>query len=384
MQVHIERTHFLSVLKRAGAAVVPGSDQIYKACVLLAAEDRVMGTGNTGGILLRSNADTLHIKCEVTGDVRRAGRALLGHKRLFSIVSELPAGIIELTVNDKLQVKIKSLSSKRHFTMQSHDPESFPPLLAQEAGETLFGIEAKIFQQAAEETTFLVDKSYVDGVLLSPVDDKRFGLIGMSGRGLAVATAWFTKSTSRKELVIPRALLDAVSVLPGDQTELLVQATDRHVTVSCPGTTISCDQLQSSFPSVWESILAAAPKEKRFRMSSTALLESVRAVSVAAEVEGEERFVQIDLSYRNSECLVSTRKSATNFGEDELVVTDPSPGECVIHMDGQRLSQALRAFEPAEIDVYYDVIYNQEALLLKNENLSIALTPISDIKAKGG
>jgi DNA polymerase III sliding clamp (beta) subunit (PCNA family) len=376
MQVHIERTHFLSVLKRAGAAVVPGSDQIYKACVLLIAIDETL--------LLRSNADTLHIKCAVTGDIRKPGKALLGHKRLFSIVSELPAGIIELTVNDKLQVKIKSLSSKRHFTMQSHDPESFPPLLAQEAGETLFGIEAKIFQQAAEETTFLVDKSYVDGVLLSPVDDKRFGLVGMSGRGLAVATAWFTKSTSRKELVIPRALLDAVSVLPGDQTELLVQATDRHVTVSCPGTTISCDQLQSSFPSVWESVLAAAPKEKRFRVSSTALLESVRAVSVAAEVEGEERFVQIDLSYRNSECLVSTRKSATNFGEDELVVTDPSPGECVIHMDGQRLSQALRAFEPAEIDVYYDVIYNQEALLLKNENLSIALTPISDIKAKGG
>lgn len=377
MQVHIERTHFLSVLKRAGAAVVPGSDQIYKSCVLLTGDDQ-------GLLRMRSNADALHIQCEVTGDVRKAGKALLGHKRLSSIVSELPAGIIELTVNDKLQVKIKSLSSKRHFTMQSHDTGSFPAVLHQEMGDTLFGIEAKIFQQAGEETAFVIDKSYIDGVLLSPIDDKRFGLVGMSGRGMAVATAWFTKATSKDELVLPRALIEAVSALPGDQTELLIGATPRHVTVSAPGTTITCDQLQSSFPSVWESVVAAAPKDKRFRVSSTALLESVRAVSVAAEIEGEERFVQIDLSYQNASCLVSTRKSATNFGEDEVVIMDPSPGECLIHMDGHRLSQALRAFEPAEIDVYYDVIYNQQALMLKNENLSVMLTPVADVKAKGG
>lgn len=378
MKIHIERGQLLSVLKIVGAAVASTekSDKPYQSSVLVSA--------SAAGIAMCTNSSTLHIQSDVTGEIKEGGKALLSHKRLVNNVSQLPTGLVEITVNDKLQVKIKSLSSKRNFSMQALDPDLFPPVLAPDNDEPLFGIEAKIFQQVGGETGFVVDDSFIDGMLLSPIDDKRFGFVGMSGRGMSIATAWFTKSRTRNELVIPRALMEAIGALPGDQTELLLSATDRRVTVRAPGITLACDQLQQNFPSVWEGVKAAAPKDRRFRVSSTALLESVRAVSVAADAEGTERFVQIDLTYKDSQCIVSTRKGSSNFGEDEVPVRDPADGECIIHMDGARLSSALRAFEPADLDVFYDVMLGQAALLLQNENLSVFLTPMADVKAKGG
>ena len=54
-------------------------------------------------------------------------------------------------------------------------------------------------------------------------------------------------------------------------------------------------------------------------------LAPVNAVSVAADyVEGDERFVQIDTAYKDGQCLISTRQSEKNYGEDELIVTEPS------------------------------------------------------------
>lgn len=378
MQIHVERGHLLSVLKVAGGGVSEKSkaDKPYQMSVLFEA------TGEE--ISLRANSSMLHVQCRVSGAVKKSGSALIEHKRLVNNVAQLPNGLIEITVNDKLQVKIKSLSSKRNFSMPALDTELFPPALAPDDSEPLFGIEAKIFQQVGEETMFVVDESYVDGMLLSPIDDSRFYFVGLSGRGVSVSTAWFTKTRTRERLVIPRLLMKAASVLPGDQTELLISATDRRVTVRAPGITIACDQIVHPFPSAWEGVLAAAPASKHFRVSSTALLESVRAVSVAADPEGKENYIQIDLSYKDSQCIVSTRKGTPSFGEDDVPVTDHAASECLIHIDGERLSSALRAFEPAEADVFYEVILSQACLLLKNETLSVFLVPMADVKAKGG
>ena len=69
-------------------------------------------------------------------------------------------------------------------------------------------------------------------------------------------------------------------------------------------------------------------------------------------------------------------------GEDELNVTDAGPGAFEFHVDAAVLSQALRSFAPADLDLYYDMVMGQDALFLKNETLAVMMSLISDIKAK--
>lgn len=379
MQIRIDRSDLLTVLKRTSAAIEVGDQLAYKSSVLITADPLVP-------ITFRATDGLLNITAQVKGVCVQQGRAVLTHRRLSAIVNELPPGLVDITVSPKLQVTIKSGASKRKFTMQARELDSYPPTLIHELGDTLYSVETKILQQAAAEVLFGVDKGICDGVLLAPCPElgpTRFRLMSLCSATFAAATAWFTKVSSSEETLIPRALLDAASVLPGDQTEIQIQSNAHRVTLVRPEVTISCDKLAGIFPSVWKQTLEALPKTKRFRVSSDRLYESIKAVSVAAEaVEGVERFVQIDISYKNGECIVSTRKSEKSYGEDELTVTEGSDTECVVHVDMSRISPALRSFSPAEIDVFYEVVGYQPSLVLQNENLTAMIIPISVIKGK--
>lgn len=378
MQLIASRSVLLTALKRASAAISPGDALAFKSSVLITSAEGLTTIGASNGLL--------RVECKLDSETKKPGQAVLTHRRLMAIITELPPGKVEITVDEKLRAKIRSLESKRHFQMTGHEVEIFPSM-HQDSGEDLFTVEAKILQQAAAEIAFVIDKGYIDGALLAPGEDRKFRMIAYSSWGLAIATGWFSgnEPVRGQEVLLPKALLEAIADLAVEDN-LMIQSDEHRVTVVAPDTTISCDRLAQNFPDVWAKVLEAAPKQKRFRVPAVRLLDSVKAVSVAAEVvEGAERFVQIDIAYKCPDCLVATRKNpggGGGYGEDELVVLDPSEGSCVIHMDGQRLSQALRSFGPSDIDLFFDVVGNQEALLLQSESLFTMLMPISEVKAK--
>jgi len=379
MQFAIDRQEFLSTLKRAGAAINPSDMLAFRQSVLIVTEAKqpLVITGSSG---------PLAVICQAHGEVRKPGRALLNHRRLSAIVTELPLGSIEITVNDRFQVSFRGSSGKRKFTMTGADPADFPEISGATAGEALYSIETKILQQACDEVRFGVDKAYTDGILLSPdPDGLKFRCVSMSSRQMAVATGWFTAASQRQECLLPTNLLDAVGALSSDTTELVISMDEQKIGVATKNgeTLILALRLATTFPAVWKLMLEHIPQVKRFKVSSDRFLESVRAVSVAADfVEGAERFVQIDIAYeKTAGCVVSTRKSERNFGEDDLpLIEAPEDGSAFrLHIDGGLLSQALRSFSPAELDLYYDAINGQQTLCLRNETLCIILVPITPV-----
>lgn len=379
MQIIVQRQALLGALKRASAAITTGDALAYKSSILLEA----LGTGPA---TIASSDGVLRILTELGCDTKKPGTAMLPSKRLTDIANQLPNGFIEISVSPKLQVSVKSLESKRKFTMQAYDLSLYPPVLKHADGETLYRIEAKIFLQAVDEVAFIVDKGFSDAILLARSESNPLHcqIVSLSPYGMAAATAWFTGQPDvSDEILIPSRLCTAAGHLEANADELQIQADDHRITILAPGTIIACDRVAVSFPAAWRHILSSKPQQKRFRCSAQALLDSVRAVSVAAEmVEGQERFVQIDIKYQNHECWVATRKSETNQGEDELQVQDAGPGDCVIHMDGSRLSAGLRAFGPDDVDLFYDVAGAEEAFCLQSETLAVMLMPIREIKAK--
>lgn len=379
MQIIVSRADLLTALKRASAAVVVGQ-LTFQACVLIDA-----GLKRKNGGVIAAQSGMLRVECECACEVKTPGQALLNHRRLQSLATECPVGNIEITVAHDLKVSVRSLASKRKFQMTAHETELWPPI-PPAGGEPVCVVEAKILQQTGSEVSFCIDKAYTDGALLAPIEGGKFHLVSFSSRGMALATGWFHQGAEGqrgREILIPNALLEAAGVLTGDSTPLEIKADDRRVTLSAPDTQISCDLLAQSFPGVWAQVHASQPTHRRFRVPAQRFLESVKAVSVAADVvEGTERFIQIDLRYAEGECVVATRKSAISFGEDEMSILDPSEGSFTVHLEGSQLTHALRSFGPDDVDLFYDVVGGQQAFVLKSESLFVMMMPVSDTKAK--
>lgn len=383
MLIVINRQDLLTVLKRAGAAVNSSSMLSIEKCVLIVASDGSdpseprLTFGATAGPL------STIVKTQA-GEVKKAGRAVLSHKDLQQRIDQMPPGLIELSVDEKFKVVIKSGSSKRRSTMMGLDPAEFPAVLSERPGEAMYSVEAKILQQAASETAFAVSEDMTRGMLLVPGDDKLFQLISLGRYALAVATGWFVErngGASERPCLLPKNLLDAIASVPKEDA-CSISMDDKKIFVETHDSLILATQLQTQLPDVWRQILKSAPVQKRFRVSSDAFLSSVKAVSVASDfVEGSERFVQIDIVAEEGQVTVRTKKSEKSEGEDELAVSEASAGNFIFHVDAGMLSGALRAFSPAELDLYFDVIGGQEALVLKNETLFAMLQLIADIPA---
>lgn len=377
MHISIERSELLTMLKRTGVAITEGKAEAYKLCVLI----------DGAAMTFRKTGDALSVLCKAAGNSHKPGRALLNHRRLSSIVNELPPGMVDITLNDKLQAVVKSNVSKRKFNMPSHDPLDYPPVLDGDPGALLYTIESKIFQQNASEVAFGIDEDRTDGALLVPFGGNRFRLMTLGSGAFCSAIGWFAETASgasTDEVLLPRVLLAGASALPSDSTQVGIHVTQSRVALVTDKITVGCALLVTEMPRVWQFLLDSVPKEKRFHVSSEAYLASVKAVMAGADVvEGDEKFVEIHTAYRDGDCLVSTRQSEKNYGEDELIVSEPSQTTYRVAMNGQRLAKALRAFAPYDIDVFYEAVNGQQTLVLQNENLLVAMSTIDIIREKG-
>lgn len=378
MQLILQRSELMTALKRCASAIASGTNTSgWMQGVLIDARG--------DGITLFTSNGYLRVAAIVPGQIAKSGWAMFPHRKLMTYVDALPEGRIELTLADKAGglSRVRSLEAKRKFQIAASDPEGFPATLTEETPEPRYHVSAKILQQALDETLFMAQKDYIDAVLIEPGDEKKFRMVGIGRQGMSVANAWFTEVMSKEPLIVPKPLADAIRSLPSDDEEVRISATAQRAIIATRGTTISCDLLSSSFPP-WKDIWVHRAKELRFKISSALVFDTVKAVSVASDtVEGDERFVQINISYADDTCTIATRKSANNEGEDDFTVLEPTPSPFYLGVEGAILMQSLRAFSGQDVKFLYERGDGvQQAFCLENEYLSILLLPLSDVKAK--
>lgn len=374
MQITVLKSDLLAVLKRASASIATGDAIAYKSCVLIDA--------SASGLTVSSTDDVTSVYSGMAAKAKKLGRALLPHRRLTAIANELPEGESDITVSDKLVATFRSPGSRRKSTMQGIDPDIFPKVAEHNPGAKLCSMESKSFQQATADAMLAVDEGFIFGACLVVAEAERFQLVSLDGRAMVVTSGNLLSRDGTESILIPQRLMTAAKLLPPGSAPVAVHVTEHKVSLVTDSATISCNRLAIPFPPHWARIVDGMPKDKRFRVNAEAFLDSVRAVSVAAEItEGDSRIIQIDIAYKDGSCLISTRESETNRGEDELAVDEPSPGACFFHINGGLLATALRSFGPELVDVYYGLVEGGgESLFLKSDTLIIAITPIRSIK----
>lgn len=377
MQIVVNRQDLLTVLKRSGAAIKTKDLVSIRMCLLIVATAQ--------GITFATTDGQIDIVIDGKGEVRQEGRAVLNHHRLSAIVNELPDGFVEISVDGKLKVSIKTTSSKRKFSMSSMDPVDFPSVLSPDQPPPMYVIESKILLQGISEVLFAAadpeDTSLPSGALLVPSKEKLFHLVALNGYEMAMATGWFVEKSSGEECLIPRNVLDALKGIPKDHV-IALSKNDNKIFANAPGLRIRANQAWKPFPEVWKQTPQGLPEKRRWRVSSEAFLESVRAVSAGSDiVEGKDSYIQIDVTSSEGTVTLATRKSETGQGEDELAVTDTEPGSFKFHVNAGSLAKALKSFVPTEIDFYYDIIFDRPTLYLKNETLLATVMLIAEVSS---
>jgi len=380
MQIVINRQDLLSILKRSGAAINSGDMVSVRQCVLFSATDA------SSAITCATTDGQLDITIQAKGEVKAPGACALNHHRLAAIVNELPEGYVEISVDGKFKATVRSSASKRKFSMTALDPVDFPKVTSAVEPETWYSVEAKILLQAASEVSFAIDSKLEEtpsGALLMPKEDKFFELAAVTGHSFALAKGWFSEARqSNQNYLLPKNLLDALKTVPKDQIIELAQD-NTHLFARAPGISIRALPLHRPFPvQVVPLLVGCVPQKRRFRVSSEALLESVRAVSAGSDfVEGKDKFVQIDLTYADGIVRMATRKSEKGQGEDEIGVEDADPRSFQIHFDANYMATALKSFVPTEIDFYFDIVNDRPSCFLRNETLLAMVLLIDEIAA---
>ncbi len=377
MQIVINRQELLSVLKRNGAAINKTDMVSVRQCVLIEA-------GASQAFVFFTTTDgQLDIVIDAKAEVKVPGKVALNHASLSTRVNELPEGYVEITVDAKYKVSIRSSASKRKFSMTALDPSDFPPVTSPGKPSPLYSVEAKILLQASSEVSFAMDAKgdeVPSGAMIVPGEEAFFEMAAVNGHAMASARGWFTARGSAEDCLLPRNLLEALRGVPKDHVIELARDASK-IYASAPGIRIRASQLQRPFPKAgWRQVSEALPQKRRFRVSSEALLESLRAVSAGSDfVEGKEGFVQIDVTCADGLVTLATRKSERSQGEDELTVADAEPGNFKFHVNADYLSHAVKAFVPVELDLYYDIVFDRPSLFLKSETLLAMVLLINEI-----
>ena len=201
-----------AVLKVIKAASTRTTNPILEG-IKLTAEDNTLTLVATDG--------ELAIEKKIIADVKIEGETVVPGKFFSEYVRKLAGEQIELTLNDKNQLKIKYTDSE--VFIQCLNVLEFPNVQKIES-EEYFEIEQVELKDLIQKTIFSVSLEDTRPVLkgcLFEVEENKITSVALDGYRLALAHKEIKKATAKVSLIIPGRSLNEMSKLLDDSNETI-------------------------------------------------------------------------------------------------------------------------------------------------------------------
>ncbi len=221
------------------------------------------------------------VRTGVQAEVGHAGASTLPARRIFSIFRELPAGEIEIEVDDKDVATIQSGSSM--FKIIGISEDEFPPLPKFDGGR-VYSLDQGVFKDMLRCTSYAASKDesryILNGVLLSFRGEK-LAVVATDGRRMALyeQEVEFPKE-SEADLVLPFKTVDELLKTLQDEGPLKIQATNNQIAFEFEDMLIVSKLVEGTYPNFRQVIPAQC--EERVGVEREALLTALRRVSLIA------------------------------------------------------------------------------------------------------
>jgi DNA polymerase III subunit beta len=351
MKFRISKEAFLDGLQKVQHVVSSRTTLPILSNVLLVARD--------GRLQFTTTDLDVGITGSVEANVEKEGATTLPAKRLVSIVRELPASEVEVSVDSKNHASIRSGPS--FFRIIGLSETEFPPL-PDFANAKEFRIPQNTLRDGLRKTAYAIstdETRYVLNGIFTSFRDGKITLVATDGRRLAMVDADLEFPASHEtDVIIPTKAVQELQRLLGDSGDVIVRLSDSQISFTI-GDSLLCSKLiEGNYPNYRQVI--PGDSNERVVIGREALLETVRRVSLLSSDKS------------NSVKLV--------FGENRIEVTANSPdvGEAQESMDVIYQGPAMQiAFNPEFLqaplrnldsdDVYLDLIDEMSPGVLRIE-----------------
>jgi DNA polymerase-3 subunit beta len=351
MKFRISKEAFLDGLQKVQHVVSTRTTLPILSNVLLVAKD--------GRIQFTTTDLDVGITGSVEAQIEKEGATTLPAKRLVSIVRELPASEVEVSVDGKNHASIRSGPS--FFKIIGLGEAEFPPL-PDFSGSKEFKIPQIVLRDGLKKTFYAISSDetrYVLNGIFTSFRDGKLTLVATDGRRLAMVDADLEFPASHEtDVIIPTKAVQELQRLLGEAGEVLVRLSDSQISFTV-GDSLLCSKLiEGNYPNYRQVI--PGDTNERVVIAREALLETVRRVSLLSS----EKSNSVKLVFSENRIEVTANSPDVGEAQESMDVIYQGP-PMQIAFNPEFLQAPLRNLDTE--DVYLDLIDEMSPGVLRIE-----------------
>ncbi len=231
------------------------------------------------GLLLATTDLDVSVSGTVEADVKEPGGTTLPARRLFSIIRELPADEIEISVDEKHVASIRCGPS--HFKIMGLSDEEFPQLPTfTEAKE--FKIEQRVLKECLRKTSYAIStdemRFVLNGILCS-FKNNTLTMVATDGRRLAMADQELEFPQSNEvDIIIPTKAVNEIQRLLLDEGEVILKVSPGQIGLDLGNYVLTSKLVEGNYPN-YRQVIPSDTKE-RVTLEREPLLRTLNRVSL--------------------------------------------------------------------------------------------------------
>lgn len=307
MKITIEKSALLDALQKVQSIVGQRSTLPILSNVLLRADE--------GQISLTTTDMEVCVKTSTSADVHESGGTTLPARRFFSICRELPAGDVDIEVDDQDVATIRS--GPAFFKLMGLSDSEFPSLPEFDQN-AVYSIDQLSFREMVQKVIYAAStdetRYILNGALLSFKDEK-LTVVATDGRRMAMVEQEieFSKE-SEVDLVVPTKTVSELIKTLGDEGTLRITVSSTQVAFEFDQILIVSKLIEGTYPHFQQVIPAQC--EERVAIDRETMLLAVRRVSLLTD----DQTSSIKLTFKDNKLELVTNNREIGEARETIPV----------------------------------------------------------------
>lgn len=322
MKFRISKEKFLEGLQQVQNVVSSRATLPILSNVLLEAKDGALTLTTTDlDVTVRGRVAPKDGNDVTTITVEEPGAITLPARRLASIVRELPASEVDVTVNDEHTATLKCGNSL--FKLLGLPPNEFPPPPKIE-NEKVFVLAQRTLRDGLKKTAYAIstdETRYVLNGIFCQFKDGKMTLVATDGRRLAM-TDYEVEFPAENEcsVIIPtKAVHELQRLLKDDESELRMRVGARQIAFELNQNLLFSKLIEGNYPN-FRQVIPGAAKE-RVTLDREVFLQAAQRVSLLAA----DKSNSVKLNFRRNNIEITANSADIGDAREELPVKYSGP-----------------------------------------------------------
>lgn len=293
-----------TISKQAFLDAIQQVQHVVSARTTLAILSNVLIKAKAGTLEMTTTDLDVGVSGTVPAEVDEPGATTLPARRLATIIRELPADEVHVSVDEKNVASIRSGPST--FKLLGLTSEEFPPLPRFDGGSE-FKLDQATLKDCLRRTAYAIstdETRYVLNGILFSFKDNLLRMVATDGRRLAMMEQEMEFPQSHEiEFIVPTKAVNELSRLLGDEGEVVIKVTGTQAGFDLGRSLMVTKLIEGNYPN-YRQVIPGDPKE-RITMERESFLRSVSRVSLLASEKSNS--VKLQFTEGNVEIVAASQ-----------------------------------------------------------------------------